>query len=226
MSAPPKPFTGAAAQSYADGPPRQVPGFHGLHRMTMLLLAERAPANAEILVLGAGGGLEIEALAAAQPGWRFEGVDPSADMIAAAAARLAPVADRVRLVSGYIDSAADGPFDGATALLTFHFIPLSERLRTLAELHRRLRPGAPLVVAHLSVPATEPARTRWLMRHAAFGAPDASDPAQLAGSAAMLASRLSILAPEAEEAMLAEAGFGGAELFYAGFAIRGWVAYA
>lgn len=226
MSAPQKPFTGAAAHSYADGPPRQVPGFHGLHRMAALLLAERAPATANILVLGAGGGLEIEALAAAQPSWRFEGVDPSADMIAAAASRLAPVAGRVRLVSGYIESATDGPFDAATALLTFHFISAAERVRTLAELHRRLRPGAPLVIAHLSVPAAEPARTQWLIRHAAFGAPDGAEPAQLANSAAMLASRLTILAPEVDEAMLAEAGFNGAELFYAGFAIRGWVAYA
>jgi tRNA (cmo5U34)-methyltransferase len=226
VSAPQKPFTGAAAHSYADGPPRQVPGFHGLHRMAMLLLAERAPTAANILVLGAGGGLEIEALASAQPSWRFEGVDPSADMIAAAATRLAPVAERVCLVSGYIDSASDGPFDGATALLTFHFIPPAERVPTLAQLHRRLRPGAPLLIAHLSVPAAEPARTQWLMRHIAFGAPDGTEPAQLEKSAALLASRLTILSPEAEEAMLAEAGFTGAELFYAGFAIRGWVAYA
>lgn len=194
--------------------------------MTMLLLAERAPAEADILVLGAGGGLEIEAFAEAQPSWRFEGVDPSADMIAVAATRLAPVADRVHLVSGYIDSATVGPFDAATALLTFHFIPPAERLRTLAELRRRLRPGAPLIIAHLSVPAGEPARTQWLMRHAAFGALDSTDPAQLASSAAMLASRLTILPPETEEAMLGEVGFSGAELFYAGFAIRGWVAYA
>ena len=41
-----------------------------------------------------------------------------------------------------------------------------------------------------------------------------------------IGSRLSILSPEAEEAMLREAGFTGISLFYAGLSFRGWVAYA
>jgi len=34
------------------------------------------------------------------------------------------------------------------------------------------------------------------------------------------------VAPEDEEALLAQAGFGGTRLFYAGLAFRGWVATA
>ena len=41
-----------------------------------------------------------------------------------------------------------------------------------------------------------------------------------------IATRLSILAPEEEEAMLHEAGFSHVSLFYAGFSFKGWVAYA
>ena len=37
---------------------------------------------------------------------------------------------------------------------------------------------------------------------------------------------LPILAPEDDEQLLRDAGFGGVELFYAAFAFRGWVAYA
>lgn len=47
---------------YVEGPPRAVPGFHDMQRMTRLLLAECAPADARILVLGAGGGLELKLL--------------------------------------------------------------------------------------------------------------------------------------------------------------------
>jgi MmyB-like transcription regulator ligand binding domain len=47
---------------YADGPRRFVPGFADLHRMTGILLAERASRSAKVLVLGAGGGLELQAL--------------------------------------------------------------------------------------------------------------------------------------------------------------------
>ena len=60
----------------------------------------------------------------------------------------------------------------------------------------------------------------------AFGAREGTDPAQLESSRHAIATRLSILAPEEEEATLREAGFSGVSLFYAGFSFRGWVAYA
>lgn len=220
------PFSGHSVHSYADGPPRQVPGFHGLHRMARMLLAERVPANGRILVLGAGGGLELKAFAEAQPGWSFDGVDPSADMLRLAREMTAPHADRIRLLEGYIGDAPEGPFDGATAILTFHFIERAQRLEALRQLHRRLRPGAPLVLAHISFAQTEPERSMWIARHVAFGAPDGTDPAQLQASREAIGTRLSILAPEDEEAMLREAGFSGVSLFYAGLSFRGWVAYA
>lgn len=94
-----------AVARYAEGPPRFVPGFDALHRMTGILLAERAPPDACVLVLGAGGGLELEAMAEAHPGWRFVGVDPAAEMLDLAARTLGPLADRVELVHGYIDDA-------------------------------------------------------------------------------------------------------------------------
>jgi tRNA (cmo5U34)-methyltransferase len=73
-----------AVARYAEAPPRLVPGFADLQRMIMLLLAERAPDDARVLVLGAGGGLEIKAFAEAKPGWLFDGVDPSAEMMSLA----------------------------------------------------------------------------------------------------------------------------------------------
>jgi tRNA (cmo5U34)-methyltransferase len=39
-------------------------------------------------------------------------------------------------------------------------------------------------------------------------------------------SRLPVLSPDQDERMLREAGFSGVQLFYAGFAFRGWVSYA
>jgi hypothetical protein len=49
-----------AVARYRDGPPKQVPGFADLHRMTDLLVAERTPDDGRVLVLGAGGGLELK----------------------------------------------------------------------------------------------------------------------------------------------------------------------
>ncbi len=50
----------AAVASYTADTPRKVPGLADLHRMVMLLLAEDAPGDAHILVVGAGGGMESE----------------------------------------------------------------------------------------------------------------------------------------------------------------------
>ncbi|WP_108661269.1 class I SAM-dependent methyltransferase [Acuticoccus kandeliae] len=214
-----------AVARYAEGPVRLVPGFHDLQRMAALLLAERCGPEAEILVLGAGGGLELKAFAERYPGWHFTGVDPSGEMLALAARTLGPLAPRADLHEGFIETAPEGPFDGATSLLTLHFVPREARLSTLAALHRRLKPGAPLVLAHHSFPQGAGEKTVWLDRYAAFAA-SSGVPAQNArGAAEAIAVRLPTLSPQEDEALLAEAGFTGIGLFYAGFTFRGWVAY-
>lgn len=215
-----------AIARYAEGPPRLVPGFADLQRMVTLLLAERAPEDARVLVLGAGGGLEIKAFAETRPGWRFDGVDPSAEMLNLAQTTLGPLATRARWHHGLIDSAPEGPFDAATCILTLHFVERQERLRTLGEVRRRLKRGAPFAVAHFSFPQQADDRDLWLARYAAFAVASGVTPSQAENARSTIAARLPILAPEDDEQLLRDAGFGGVSLFYVGFAFRGWVAYA
>lgn len=211
----------AAVASYLTDTPRKVPGLADLHRMAMLLLAEAAPTAAHVLVVGAGGGMEIVSLAAAQPGWRFTGVDPSAAMLDLARQAVAPVADRVRLVTGLVDQVGAGPFDGATCLLMLHFLDRGERLRTLREIHRRLKPGARLVVAHHAPPGGDTGR--WMARSLAFGAGAPVDRTGTAAAGQLLTQRLPLLTPQEEEELLRDAGFVDVELFHAALSFRGWV---
>jgi tRNA (cmo5U34)-methyltransferase len=214
-----------AVARYAEGPVRQVPGFLGLLQMAGILLAELAPNDARVLVLGAGGGLELKAFAETQPGWRFCGVDPSAEMLGLARRTLGPLSPRVDLHEGYIDGAPEGPFDAATCILTLHFIPEDERRCTLAEVYRRLKPGAPFVVAHHSFPQHDGEKARWLSRYAAFAAASGVPAANAANAISAIGERLPLLSPEQDEALLRDAGFTDVALFYAGFTFRGWVAY-
>lgn len=216
-------FNATHAGSYAEGPSRQVPGFAGLHRMTSLLLAERVPEQGRILVVGAGGGLELKALADDHSGWTFAGVDPSADMLRMAEQVAGAHAARIRLHEGYIETAPAGPFAGGVCLLTLHFVPREQRLETLREVHRRLLPGAPFVVAHVSFSQAEPERSMWIARHVAFAG---TDPANVESARRAIGTRLSILSPEEDEALLREAGFSDVSLFYTGLSFRGWVGYA
>lgn len=225
MSAAPAPFTDpAAVASYTQDTPARVPGLAALHRMTALLLGERAESAADILVVGAGGGLELQAMAEARPGWRFTGVDPSPAMLDIARRTTAAHAARIALLEGTADRAPAGPFGGATCLLVLHFLDRAERLHSLREIRRRLAPGAALVTAHHTAPDGE--AERWLARSAAFAGRDDADPAKPPALARAMAERLPLLSPAEEEALLREAGFCAPALFYAAFSFRGWVAYA
>ena len=215
-----------AVRRYADGPPRFVPGFADLHRMTRILLAEQTAQDARVLVLGAGGGLELKALAEAEPRWNFVGVDPALEMLKLAEQTLGPFNARVQLQQGYIDDAPDGPFDAATCLLTLHFLDADERRRTAREIHRRLRPGAPFVAAHSSFPQAGAERVRWLSRYAAYAIASGADPDQANNARAAVEAHLNLFSPEQDAQILREAGFRDVELFYAAFTWRGWIANA
>jgi tRNA (cmo5U34)-methyltransferase len=90
----------SAVANYATSTPRKVPGLHDLHRMTELLLSEQATGAGQVLVVGAGGGLELVSMAAARPEWQFVGVDPSPAMLDLARLAAAPFAKRVQWVEG------------------------------------------------------------------------------------------------------------------------------
>lgn len=215
-----------AVARYTEGPPRFVPGYNAMLSMAAILLAERVPEDGKVLVLGAGGGLELKAFAQANQGWSFDGVDPSAAMLTLAGQTLGPFAPRARLHQGYIDNAPEGPFDGASCLLTLHFVDVAERCRIASEIRRRLKPRAPFVAAHLSAPNGKEERPLWLSRYSAFLAASGVDSDQAAAARNAVASHLEILTPAQDEAILREAGFSDPALFYAGFTFRGWVAYA
>lgn len=220
------PFSGKAVSSYNEGPPRQVPGYGDLHRMISLLLAEVTPQDGRVLVLGAGGGQEIKALADAHAGWSFDGVDPSVDMLDLARTVTSAHDNRVRLFEGYISDAPPGPYDAATAILTFHFIAYEQRLETLTQIRKRLKTGAPFIAVHLSFPQTEPERSRWISRHVAYGLANGTDATKIENARQAIGSRLSILSPEDDVAMIKASGFSDVSLFYTGLSIKGWVAYA
>lgn len=214
------------AASYAERVARHVPGLWDLHRMAGLLLAEHVPDAGRVLVLGAGGGLELRAFAGAHPGWRFDGVDPSPEMIAQARRLLGADSDRVTFHQGYIDAAPAGPFDGATCLLTLHFLPRDQRLLTLRQLHARLRPCAPFVAAHHSFPQAGGQQDLWLQRNADWLISGGVPEAQAKAGIATMKERLPVLTPEEDAELLRAAGFSDVQLFYAALTFKGWVARA
>lgn len=212
---------------YANRVRHMVPTLTDLHRLVGVLIDEQAPPDANVLVLGAGGGSETKAFAETHPQWTFDAVDPSAPMLDLAVQTLGPIASRVRIHHGYIDDAPLGPFSAATSLLTLHFLEYDERLRTVAEVRRRLVPGAPFVAVHLSIAHRDDAeRKMWIDRHMAYLVASGIQSPDLERARAAVESEVPVLTPQQDRAILQEAGFTGVTEFYSAFSFRGWVCYA
>ena len=212
---------------YAENAAKMVPAYRDVHRMAAVLMGERAPADGRILVLGAGGGVETRAFAETQPNWTFDAVDPAEAMLQLAASTLGPHVGRVQMHHGYVDQAPPGPFDAATSLLTLHFLPPEARRDTAAQVRKRLRPGAPFVVMHMSFPQGDDAeRQLWIERHVGYLVANGIAPDDAAKAREAISANVPALTPAHDRDILHDAGFTGITEFFSTFTFRGWVCYA
>ncbi|MFN4297565.1 MAG: class I SAM-dependent methyltransferase [Brevundimonas sp.] len=216
------------ARYVEKGPPAFTPGHAGLLQMVGVLLAERAPADGHILVVGAGGGLDTRAMARLAPGWRFTGVDPAGKMLDLARVVLGDeINPRVELIEGGVEAAPEGPFDGATLILVLGLIPDDgSKLRTLQDIRRRLKPGAAFVLVDRCDDADSPDFDRNIDRYIAYATASGVDPETLKNARASHRANTSMATAARDEALLNEAGFTGVHTFYFAMNWQGWVAYA
>lgn len=214
--------------STLEGRGQFVPGYGAMLQMCAQLIAERAGDDASILILGAGGGLELESFHARRPRWKFCAIDPTPNMLAEARERAKACGawDQVNWVDGTIEDAPEELHDGATCLLTLHFVPPPEKLATLQRLRARLKKGAPLLLVELCANKNAPDYERLLGRYHRFATDSEAPPALVDYVVGRVKTVLHTQSSERNETLLAEAGFTDVGLFFAALAWRGWVAYA
>ena len=99
-------FTGEQATQYDSRITRLVPGYELLHQLTNAQLQATLSDNAHVLVVGAGTGKEVLALAALNPTWQFTAQDTSADMLAIAKQRFDEqgITSRVTIHGGPVET--------------------------------------------------------------------------------------------------------------------------
>ena len=217
------------SDSYAQAPRWFIPGYDTSHAMAAVLLRDRIGDRGRILVVGAGGGVELSLFASESAGWTFVGIDPSARMLEQArqAVEAVGAAARVSFVQGYVEDAPRELFNAATAFLTLNFIPDDgHRLNALREIHSRLAPGAPFLMINACTDKGSPRFEEDLRVYAAWARRNGAPADMVEGALRMQRETLSHLPREREEALLQEAGFQDARLFYCGLWIYGWLACA
>jgi tRNA (cmo5U34)-methyltransferase len=127
-----------------------IPGYAHLFAMARALLSPRLGAAARLLVVGAGGGMELVTLAPASLDWRLTAVDPSPNMLKLARERAEQAGYTAQIVfhHGHVhDLPAEPVYDAATCILVLHLLDDGGKSALLAEIAARLKPGAPLVLA-------------------------------------------------------------------------------
>jgi tRNA (cmo5U34)-methyltransferase len=215
--------------SYEQGPRWFVPGYDASHAMAAVLLRDRVADQGRILVIGAGGGVELALFASECDSWSLVGVDPSREMLEQARRKVDTVgaSHRVSLVRGYVEDAPRERFDAATAFLCLNFIPDDgRRLDALREIHSRLVPAGTFLMINGCTDMKAPRFDEYLRLYGAFARRNGAPPEIIEGAVRMQRETLFSVLPDREEELLAQAGFTGVHLFYCGLWIYGWLACA
>ncbi|MBI1332044.1 MAG: methyltransferase domain-containing protein [Armatimonadetes bacterium] len=147
-------FDSSRAAEYEEQSRIALAGYDACHELTACLLrvALGAGSQRRLLIAGAGGpAKEITLLGEREAGWTFTAVDPSSPMMEIARSRIrqADMNDRVEFCEGYVhDLPENNMFDGATLIGVLHHLPgESAKIDLLASIAKRLRTGAPFVLA-------------------------------------------------------------------------------
>jgi len=213
------------AATYDQRAARIAPLRDALHLLTRLLLSELR-ADARILCVGVGTGLELIYIAQEFPHWQFVAVEPAPAMLATCRqkAEACGVASRCTWHEGYLDTLpASEPFDAATCFLVSHFFMQADARRDFfGQIATRLRPGGYLVTADLASDRSGAAyrglRHVWtsMLKYAEYPAEDIDK---------FLASHdrdVAVLPPHEVASIIESAGFDTPVLFMQTLFIHAW----
>jgi tRNA (cmo5U34)-methyltransferase len=135
-----------AAQRYDQSRRLLVPCFDELYETALQLLPPDRGRPLRVLDLGAGTGLLSAFIAETYPHAHVTLVDLAADMLARAAERLRPYADRIDiLVTDMVQLPDLGAFDVVVSALAIHHLDDTAKRRLFADLHRVLVAGGRFV---------------------------------------------------------------------------------
>ncbi len=141
-----------ASSEYDEMARLALPGYEAIHTMVLSILKFHFPTTANLLIVGAGTGMELVQYAR-NPEWQMLGVDPSEKMLAVAQTKIEQyqLSKRVKLVQSYTHDLPSTPlYDAATSILVMHFIPDDGgKLAYLQTIAQRLKPSATFILVDI-----------------------------------------------------------------------------
>ena len=130
-----------------------IPGYEALHTMALSFLRSKLPEKANLLIVGAGSGMELVTFGKANSHWELLGVDPSSNMLGLAQQKIDKndLTEQIKLFQGYTHELPETPlYDAATCILVMHFLPDDgSKLALLQSISQRLKSSATLILVDL-----------------------------------------------------------------------------
>lgn len=220
-------FDQERASSYDERFAKLAPLRDALHLLIHLVLSE-LPADARILCIGVGTGLELISLAQTFPQWHFTAVEPAAPMLDICRKRAEDygIVSRCTFHEGYLDSLPASPsFDAATCLLVSHFfMQQDERRNFFSQIASRLCSNGYLIsadlVSDMSTSTYQSLLEVWLRMLKSAEVPD-EDVKKMGAS---YGRDVAVLPPLEVESIIASSGFDTPVLFFQTLLIHAWYA--
>jgi len=182
------------------------------------------PADARVLGVGVGTGVELGHLARRFPSWQLTAVEPSSAMLDLCRRRAERegFADRCTFHHGYLATLPDGPgHHAATSFLVSQFLlDRDARVAYVAGIAERLRSGGVLVSADLSadVESFEPLLRTWLT---VMAGPDVSEE-RIDAARAAYARDVAIRPPAEVASIIEDGGFDPPVLLFQAGLLHAW----
>ncbi|WP_017316190.1 class I SAM-dependent methyltransferase [Mastigocladopsis repens] len=217
-----------AINEYDNMAQMALPGYEAMHTMALSCLKAHLRETGNLLIVGAGTGMELVKFGQGNSQWQMLGVDPSVNMLSIAQEKIQQhsLSERVKLFEGYThDLPATPLYDAATCILVMHFLPDDgSKLALLQSIAQRLKSSATFIVVDM------------------FGEKGTRELEQMISILKLfwqeMGMKSEIMAqlletfnqsvypiPEARELqLLQQAGFGNIIRFYTGLWVGGWVA--
>ncbi|MCR6098038.1 class I SAM-dependent methyltransferase [Salipaludibacillus agaradhaerens] len=215
--------------TYRESIPLKIPAYHTLHTMMSSFLTagihEKEPG---ILIVGGGGGKELDVLAKRHSHWHYTIVDPSNRMLelAARVKEQLPFPHSVTLCHGDLSTVPyERLYSAITCLLVAHFIENEKKPAFLQDMYRRLKPGGMLVITTMNDLENHPSRLVYENAWQDFIELKGCCSGQWNTFKSSFGKTTHLMASDTFEQLLTTTGFQPPTRFFSSFLIDGWIAF-
>jgi tRNA (cmo5U34)-methyltransferase len=205
-----------------------LPGYEAMHNMALSILKANIPEKANLLIVGAGSGMELVKFSQGNSQWQMLGIDPSSNMLSIAKNKIDEqgLSERIKLFAGYThDLNTTSLYDAATCILVMHFLPDDgSKLALLKNISQRLKSSATFILVDIFGEKETDQFERMISIIQVYWEQMGMNPEKRMEGLETIKKGVFPISEMRVVELLQEAGFGNILRFYTGLWVGGWVA--